>query len=850
MPFNLWLKEPEPESSEPPRYVLPNHFHFQRHFIHHLFDSYYNQTLSSSTPSSHEPMSLTLFTYQKIVRDYMNFHTPYRGILLYHGLGVGKTLSAIAIAECNRVMSTNPSTTKILVFLPASLDTNFRTNLKKFGIFDISPSSYWKPRKSSHTSSSWKYYSTNHENRPPSNDSFLCGTNRTTQQERPIPLFDFQQWVKTTPRDPRGIPFRDLSFDDQTTILQETESVIHELYDICHYNGIQVHDIRRTYTHEYLQNKIIIIDEIHNFISRAKSSEKGPCGLLYDLFLNHPTVKIIALSGTPIVNHPFELAMLVNLLKGKMTVYQLSMPQRPFLSLPSMETLLKRHDNINDIVIDEQKECIYITLLPPSSRIQNRTMGYVTSQVPTRALSLDVSSGWVELDRGKYKCSLKEIKTVFFPWKEGEHSIFHSTFLSIDSENRSLVLKNIDLLQSALVGLISYYKPQSEDYPESSETTKYIPMSSYQCEIYLKERQKEIAQESTRRQEDDHGNNYRYATRSICNFVFPFDRKFNKRELNDHTEEEKEGEQQSSKPPLPTRSKQFEDTKKQYKHRLSEILNDHSTQKKQFLRTYSPKFKEIIRELTMEGKNVIYSFFKTLEGIDILAMILTSLFNWIEIEVELRGSTWTVKNKDMVMNPVYRGKRFIRFTGDIPEDNRIALLTLYRHSTAHQADTQRLFGSSATATFPSNVHGKFINLIFLSMAGAEGIELSNVRKVHIMESYWNPVKIEQVIGRAIRFKSHDELDMKKRHVDIIYYISTFPSDLDTSSIRHETFTSDQTVLGIMNRKKQFNTQISHLLQRVAIDCKANRPLTQRKNSPNYHCYQPLTSTSYFPLLYQ
>ena len=40
-----------------------------------------------------------LFPYQKLIRDYMTIETPYRGILLYHGLGSGKTCSSIAVAE-------------------------------------------------------------------------------------------------------------------------------------------------------------------------------------------------------------------------------------------------------------------------------------------------------------------------------------------------------------------------------------------------------------------------------------------------------------------------------------------------------------------------------------------------------------------------------------------------------------------------------------------------------------------------------------------------------------------------------------------------------------------------------
>ena len=40
-----------------------------------------------------------LLPHQKIVRDYLSMETPYRGLLLYHGLGSGKTCSSIAVGE-------------------------------------------------------------------------------------------------------------------------------------------------------------------------------------------------------------------------------------------------------------------------------------------------------------------------------------------------------------------------------------------------------------------------------------------------------------------------------------------------------------------------------------------------------------------------------------------------------------------------------------------------------------------------------------------------------------------------------------------------------------------------------
>ena len=38
-------------------------------------------------------------THQKVIKDYLNLYTPYRGLLLMHGLGSGKTCGSIAIAE-------------------------------------------------------------------------------------------------------------------------------------------------------------------------------------------------------------------------------------------------------------------------------------------------------------------------------------------------------------------------------------------------------------------------------------------------------------------------------------------------------------------------------------------------------------------------------------------------------------------------------------------------------------------------------------------------------------------------------------------------------------------------------
>ena len=68
-------------------------------------------------------------THQQIVRDYINLFTPYRGLLLYHGLGAGKTCASIGIAEG---MKDNK---QVIIMTPASLRANYISELKVCGSY-------------------------------------------------------------------------------------------------------------------------------------------------------------------------------------------------------------------------------------------------------------------------------------------------------------------------------------------------------------------------------------------------------------------------------------------------------------------------------------------------------------------------------------------------------------------------------------------------------------------------------------------------------------------------------------------------------------------------------------------
>ena len=77
------------------------------------------------------------------------------------------------------------------------------------------------------------------------------------------------------------------------------------------------------------------------------------------------------------------------------------------------------------------------------------------------------------------------------------------------------------------------------------------------------------------------------------------------------------------------------------------------------------------------------------------------------------------------------------------------------------------------AIHPNNIMGELIKIFMITASGAEGISLKNVRYVHITEPYWHPVRMQQVIGRARRICSHQDLPVELRTVDVFLYLMTF-----------------------------------------------------------------------------
>ena len=101
-------------------------------------------------------------------------------------------------------------------------------------------------------------------------------------------------------------------------------------------------------------------------------------------------------------------------------------------------------------------------------------------------------------------------------------------------------------------------------------------------------------------------------------------------------------------------------------------------------------------------------------------------------------------------------------------------------------------------------------VLLITSAGSESLDLKKTRQIHIMEPHWNESRIKQVIGRVIRYKSHDDLPDNERHVQIYRWCSVFPELINNTS-------ADQYLINLSKKKDKIFKQFDTIIREVSIE---------------------------------
>jgi hypothetical protein len=193
---------------------------------------------------------------------------------------------------------------------------------------------------------------------------------------------------------------------------------------------------------------------------------------------------------------------------------------------------------------------------------------------------------------------------------------------------------------------------------------------------------------------------------------------------------------------------------------------------KQKLKSYSIKFYKILRKIKKsKGPAFVYSNFKEYGGIKSLIKILE------ENGYKNYATHGAGKN------------RFGVWSGDVKTSLRDEIRNVYNKK--------------------ENSGGKLIRIILGSPSMKEGVSLFRVRQIHILEPYWNQSRLDQIIGRGVRFCSHKDLDEEDRTVDVYLYIAIHQDIKQTV---------DQYIFELSAQKTLLIAQFEKVLKEVAVDC--------------------------------
>jgi len=309
-------------------------------FINSLFEPYRQEIQENKEGISCDTIGQTstdfsLLTHQKIVRDYINLYTPYRGLLLYHGLGSGKTCTSIAIAEGMK------DSKKVIIMTPASLRANYIEELKKCGDLLYKRNQYWE------------WISTVENQEALKTISILLNLPQEYIRRHGGAFF-------INVKKPSN--YSDLSDNDKKVLEEQLNEMIRQKYTFINYNGLRstrLAEMTSNYTRNIFDNSVVIIDEAHNLISRIvnkikkekgitgeekkkKKEEEGkegekkeedsifgeqtPLNLatkLYYMLLRAKNARVVLLSGTPVINYPNEFGILFNILRGYIKTWKI-----------------------------------------------------------------------------------------------------------------------------------------------------------------------------------------------------------------------------------------------------------------------------------------------------------------------------------------------------------------------------------------------------------------------------------------------------------------------------------------------------------------------------------------------
>jgi hypothetical protein len=770
--------------------------------------------------------------HQAFVRNFLSFQTPYNSLLLYHGLGSGKTYSAIGVTEEMREYLKNlGSNKKIIVVASENVQNNFRMQM-----FD--------DRKLVLVNDRWtiKGYVAN------------------------------QLLKEVNPMNHPGIP--------KEKIVSQVKALIKHSYLFLGYGQFANYIINtmnrdeqvgETRNHSNLlksgeldkaaklrlknefEGRLIVIDEIHN-IRKAEDAESKKVATNFEILVTAVrNLRLLFLSATPMFNSYKEIVWLMNIMnmndrRAKIEVKDVFEADGEFKK-EGRELLIRKLTGYVSFVRGENPYTfpyrVYPSLFAPKSTFPE--VPYPLYQMNGKRIPDDNRERILSLYLTKIggcggcgACQYCDYRYILYYLKNKNMNV--TTKKGRVREMRSfldMAKFGYTLLQTPLESLIISYPNE-----KLKEIIGQIPENQYTEELA-----ENIAELAEAEAEDFVTESIK--TTTVMNLTsLQEEREQEKRQEKREQEKRQEKRQEEEKEELVVikdtegtetnqtslrmdpgltidprdltgkrgleRMMDFVDKttippeKGAFKYKKSTLDNYGRLFSPLVIGKYSAKIKNVLESIRYSLSNDLNLSYGVAEGVILIYSQYIDA-GLIPMALALEEMGFTRYGKDVkplfktaptevvdvrtLKPPASRNDflpaRYAMITGDL------------RLSPDNEFEVKGL-------TNDDNKDGKKVKVVLISRTGAEGIDFKYIRQIHILEPWYNMNRMEQIIGRGVRNSSHKAIPFEKRNVEIFMYGTILEENQEEAA--------DLYVYRVAEYKAKQIGRVTRLMKETAVDC--------------------------------
>ena len=632
--------------------------------------------------------------HQSFLKNFMTKESPYKSLLIYHGVGVGKTCTGVSIAE-NFRDSLSSKDKRIIILSSKNIQIGWKNTI----------------------------YTPSKEINQCTGDTFINSGAKTDREVNKLvkQYYEIMAYQSFSNYVNRMIATHIQKFPNEE---KETERIK------C--------------INKYFSNRLLIIDEVHNIRDEQGSPMRNTVKTIQEVIKYSDNLRLLLLTATPMYNRATEMIWILNMM--------LLNDKRPLIK--------------NKVVLDSNGEFTEKGI----QLIESKSRGYISYLRGENPITFPIRL---------YPSQLKTTTSSIYD-KYNKNSIKSECFIK-GKDKTAKPSKN-------MVGGTIQVKDQLQFLELFGSELKDLQLDVYNKSI------QEIIDETPNLDIDVRGemnpilDNIKLT--QITDMIYPSEKDNLSTQIKDGSLSIDEFYGEKGLNNCMNRSGNKYSYKKKVLERYGPIFSRDTISK------YSCKLASIINSID-KAEGVVFIYTNYIQsGIIPLQLLLEQ--NGYKKHT---GEPSLTIPSNIKPEPIsYNGIKKSSVSGKFEQ----AKYMVIDGSTSKKILQHQL----GIINSKDNMNGEKIKIVLGTVVASEGLDFKRIRSVHILDPWPHLNRIEQTVGRAIRFCSHADLPDNQRNVLIYLHVSILSNN-------HETV--DTSIYRYAEKKSMRIGIVENILKRNAID---------------------------------